>query len=61
MKRNPEIIRKTITLHYNWWEQVAEYRFDNHIPSLAEAVRRLIEAGLDVEKQRIGKKRLRNS
>lgn len=52
-----DTIPKTIGLHNDMWDAVANYRYDNRIPTLAEAIRWLIEAGLYAEKLRGGKKK----
>jgi hypothetical protein len=39
--------RKSITLPQRMWEDISAYRFDNRITSEAEAVRRVVQAGLD--------------
>ena len=41
--------RKNLTLHNDLWAEIAEYRHDQRIGTEAEAVRRLIVAGLKAE------------
>jgi len=43
--------RKSVTLPDSLWEAVREYRFAARIASEAEAVRRLLLAGLRAEKK----------
>ena len=40
------VTRKSVTLPTALWEAVSDYRFEARIKTEAEAVRRLIEAGL---------------
>ncbi len=50
MERSPEpVTRKSVTLPDSLWAEVAEFRFSERIGSEAEAVRRLIQAGLRAE------------
>lgn len=42
------IKRKTIALDEAVWARIGEYRFGNRVQSETEAVRRVIEAGLQV-------------
>ena len=46
MEQKP--VRKVVALTPEQWERVEDYRFANRIASEAEAIRRLIEAGLEV-------------
>lgn len=39
--------RKSVTLPDSMWDAIAEYRFDQRIATEAEAIRQLIQAGLD--------------
>jgi hypothetical protein len=39
-------IRKTVGLPERLWAEVAEYRFEARVPTVGEAVRRLVELGL---------------
>ena len=48
----PDATRKSVTLPNDLWRAVADYRFSRRVPSEAEAVRRLIEAGLKAERER---------
>ena len=50
-KPEPDITRKTIGLHNHTWDAVSEYRYDNRIPTLAQALRELIDAGLKAEQR----------
>jgi hypothetical protein len=47
--------RKNITLPDSLWQEIADYRFGECIGSEAEAVRRLIVAGLRAEKRKAAK------
>lgn len=40
--------RKSVTLPECMWKAIAEYRFQNRIPAEAEAIRQLIQRGLDL-------------
>ena len=51
-KPEPDTIGKTVRLHISMWDAVSEYRHDNRIPTLAQALRELIEAGLRAEQRR---------
>lgn len=51
-KAEPDITRKTIGLHNHTWNAVSEYRHENRLPTLAQALRDLIEAGLRAERRR---------
>ena len=46
-KPEPDIIGKTVRLHISMWDAISEYRHVNRIPTVAEALRKLIEAGLE--------------
>lgn len=49
---SPEAMtRRQISLPDAVWARVVDYRFAERIPSEAEAVRRLIQAGLDAEEK----------
>ncbi len=39
-----------VTLPKDFWEGVADYRFENRINTESEAIRRLIELGLEAAK-----------
>ena len=41
--------RKSVTLPDSMWAEVAEFRFSERIGSEAEALRRLVQAGLRAE------------
>ena len=41
------ISRKTVTLPDSLWERVGQYRFFRQIPTEAEAVRQLLQAGVE--------------
>lgn len=50
MDRTPEpATRKSVTLPNSMWAEVAEFRFSERIGSEAEALRRLVQAGLRAE------------
>lgn len=50
MDRTPEpVTRKSVTLPNSMWAEVAEFRFSERIGSEAEALRRLVLAGLRAE------------
>lgn len=52
MDRTPEpVTRKSVTLPNSMWAEVAEFRFSERIGSEAEALRRLVQAGLRAEAQ----------
>jgi len=40
--------RKSVTLPESMWKAIGEYRFYNRIPAEAEAIRQLIQRGLDL-------------
>jgi hypothetical protein len=40
--------RKSVTLPDSMWKAIGEYRFYNRIPAEAEAIRQLIQRGLDL-------------
>jgi hypothetical protein len=44
--------RKTFSLPDALWDRLAEYRFQNRIASEADAVRQVVEAGLDALQQK---------
>jgi len=48
--------RKSITLPLSLWERISIYRHANRISSEADAVRRVLQAGLDAEEQRAARK-----
>ena len=43
------IVRKTFSLPADLWRRVEDYQFRNRIKRDAEALRRLLERGLDAE------------
>lgn len=45
------ITRKTVSLPASMWRQVEDYQFANRIKRDAEAIRRLIELGLEAAKR----------
>ena len=50
MDKAPETAtRKSVTLPNSMWAEVAEFRFSERIGSEAEALRRLVQAGLRAE------------
>lgn len=50
MKDDPgEIIGKTVRLPASVWAKIDEYRFANRINKQTDAIRRLIERGLEME------------
>jgi hypothetical protein len=52
MPRQPlpePVTRKTVSLPDSMWEEIANFRFEQRIGSEAEAVRRLLLAGLRAE------------
>jgi hypothetical protein len=51
--------RKLITAPDDLWKRVSKYRFTHEIGTEAEAVRRLIEAGLEAAER--GRKRKKNT
>ena len=44
-------IRKTVSLPTSVWKQIEDYQFGNRIKREAEAIRRLIELGLEAAKK----------
>ncbi len=40
--------RKSVTLPDSMWKAISEYRFDNRIPAEAEAIRQILQRGLDL-------------
>lgn len=50
MEREPEAVaRKTMALPQSLWAEVSEYRHVERIGTEAEALRRLVQAGLRAE------------
>ncbi|MFT8945958.1 MAG: hypothetical protein ABF876_05175 [Acetobacter aceti] len=48
MAENPDPpIRKTVALPSSLWQQVEDYQFANRIKKDAEAIRRLVQLGLE--------------
>lgn len=45
-----DTIPKTIGLHIDMWNAVSEYRHVSRIPTVAEALRQLVKAGLDAKR-----------
>ncbi len=53
----PEAVgRKSITLPLSLWERISIYRHANRINAEADAVRRLLQAGLDAEERHAARK-----
>jgi len=53
----PEAVgRKSITLPLSLWERISIYRHANRISTEADAVRRVLQAGLDAEEQHAARK-----
>jgi len=51
MAVNPDTtVRKIVSLPKELWEEVSDYRFDNRLGTEADALRRLIQLGLDAAK-----------
>ena len=50
-KASEPTTRKSVTLPDRLWAEISEFRHRNRIASEAEAVRRLLQAGLDAENQ----------
>lgn len=48
--------RKTFSLSDALWDRLAEFRFKNRITSETEAVRQIVEAGLDALEKKADKK-----
>lgn len=46
------IVRKTVSLPASVWRQVEDYQFANRVKRETEAIRRLIELGLEATKHR---------
>lgn len=51
------VARKSITLPQSMWDAVNDFRFAERIGSEAEAVRRLLQAGLDAEERKAARRR----
>jgi hypothetical protein len=45
------VVRKTISLPSDTWQQVEDYQFGHRIKRETEAIRRLIELGLKAARQ----------
>jgi hypothetical protein len=45
------VVRKTISLPSDIWQQVEDYQFGNRIKRETEAIRRLIDLGLKAARQ----------
>jgi len=43
-------VKKLLAMPQALWDRVDEYRWKNRVPSESEAMRLLLEAGLDAEK-----------
>jgi len=58
MAVNPETtVRKIVSIPKSLWAEIEDFRFGNRIGTEAEAIRRLIEAGLVEEKKMQEKKK----
>ena len=51
------VIRKTVSLPSSLWRQIEDFQFENRVKRDAEAIRRLIELGLENAKKRKAKGR----
>lgn len=52
MAVNPKTtVRKLVAMPHELWNRVADYRFEYRLKTEAEAIRRLIELGLQVAKK----------
>jgi hypothetical protein len=45
-------VRKTVSLPSGFWRRIEDFRFENRIKRETEAIRRLIELGLEAEARR---------
>ena len=54
MENDPPV-RKTVALPASMWQEIADFRFSERIGTEAEALRRLIQAGLRAEQKRLRK------
>jgi hypothetical protein len=53
MAVNPSTtVRKLVSMPHDLIQQIADYRFEHRIKTEAEAIRRLIELGLQAAKKR---------
>lgn len=53
MPVNPDTtVRKVVNLPRDLWSRIEDYRFDNRIKTEADAMRQLIELGLEKAAQR---------
>jgi hypothetical protein len=50
------VARKSVSLPLPLWERLSEYRHENRIGSEAEAIRRIVLAGLDAEAKRAARR-----
>lgn len=48
--------RKSVSLPASLWERLSEFRHENRIGSEAEAIRRIVLAGLDAEAKRAARR-----
>ena len=48
------VVRKTVSLPSSIWRQVEDYQFANRVKRETEAIRRLIELGLEAAKKKKG-------
>jgi hypothetical protein len=47
---NDSIVRKTVSLPSSTWKQIEDFQFANRIKRETEAIRRLIDLGLEAAK-----------
>lgn len=46
------IIRKSVSLPTSLWKRIEDFQFDHRVKRDAEAIRQLVELGLEAAKQR---------
>ena len=46
------LTRKTVSIPVSMWEEISDYRFANRITKEAEAIRRLLEVALEIERKK---------
>jgi hypothetical protein len=54
-------VRKTVSLPADFWRRIEDFQFENRIKRETEAIRRLIELGLEAAKGAGGSKARRSS